>query len=168
MSEAEEKRGCCVGCKKFFLYNSHDPVVQAFYLNQFGRSALFISFMFLSLGILQLANEQAGCPKTESGAYACTDENKVYGSRPSSILALMALAGGLSVSGVYEPCCYRFPVQLLVSRLSLPGISQYLCRILGPSLIIPITAALAAEFAPLFWSRLTSFKYSSTNQLGTQ
>ncbi|EJK62199.1 hypothetical protein THAOC_17195 [Thalassiosira oceanica] len=102
MTEAEEKRGCCGGCESFFLYNKHDPVVQAFYLNQFGRSALFISFMFLSLGILQLANEQAGCPKNEDGGYACTDENKVYGSRPSSILALMALVGGLSVS-VFMP-----------------------------------------------------------------
>ena len=116
MSEAEEKRGCCGGCHNFFLYNSHDPEVQAFYLNQFGRSALFISFLILSQGILQIANEQAGCPKNEDGSYACTDENKVYGARPSSILALMALVGGLSVSGMYEPCCYR----VLISRLSWP------------------------------------------------
>ena len=52
--------GCCKNTKKFLLYDSAREEIQAFYFNQFGRSVLFISFMFLSLAILQLANEQAG------------------------------------------------------------------------------------------------------------
>ena len=52
--------GCCKNTKQFLLYDSAREEIQAFYFNQFGRSVLFISFMFLSLAILQLANEQAG------------------------------------------------------------------------------------------------------------
>ena len=91
--------GCCFNCRQFFLYDSDRPVIQAFYLNQFGRSCLFISFMFLSLGILQYANEQAGCPTNpETGQFECTDENEVYGTKPSSILALIAMVGGIAAS----------------------------------------------------------------------
>ena len=50
--------GCCGSTKRFFLYDNHRRDVQAFYFNQFGRSILFISFMFLSLGVLEFANQQ--------------------------------------------------------------------------------------------------------------
>jgi hypothetical protein len=50
--------GCCTSTKRFFLYDNHRRDVQAFYFNQFGRSILFISFMFLSLGVLEFANKQ--------------------------------------------------------------------------------------------------------------
>lgn len=65
--------------------------------SQFGRSILFISFMFLSLAILELANQQAGCPKNEKGAYENCG-NTVYGLQPSSMLALMAMIGGIATS----------------------------------------------------------------------
>lgn len=90
--------GCCGNTKQFFLYNSDRKDIQAFYFNQFGRSVLFISFMFLSLGVLQLANQQAGCPQNPNGSYQNCD-NKVYGMQPSSMLALMAIIGGASTSG---------------------------------------------------------------------
>lgn len=91
------KSGCCAGCKDFFLYDSGRKDVQAFYFNQFGRSILFISFMFLSLGVLQLAYQSAGCPQNENGSYQKCD-NTVYGMLPSDILAMMALIGGLSTA----------------------------------------------------------------------
>lgn len=94
---AKKRRGCCARSKKFFLYDSGRKDVQAFYFNQFGRSVLFISFMFLSLGILQLAFQSAGCPQNENGSYENCDK-KVYGLDPSSILSVMALIGGLSTS----------------------------------------------------------------------
>jgi len=90
--------GCCSNTKQFLLYDSAREEIQAFYFNQFGRSVLFISFMFLSLAILQLANEQAGCPQDpETGAYENCG-NTVYGMQPSSMLALMAIIGGLATS----------------------------------------------------------------------
>lgn len=55
---ASMSKGCCANTKQFFLYDNHRKDVQAFYFNQFGRSILFISFMFLSLGVLELANQQ--------------------------------------------------------------------------------------------------------------
>ena len=61
--------GCCYNTKEFFLYDSSRKDIQAFYFNQLGRSILFISFMFLSLAILQLANEQAGCQQNENGSF---------------------------------------------------------------------------------------------------
>ena len=89
--------GCCYNTKQFFLYDNSRKEIQAFYFNQCGRSVLFISFMFLSLAILQLANEEAGCPKDEKGNF--TDcGNTVYGMDPSSMLALMAIVGGLATS----------------------------------------------------------------------
>lgn len=93
--------GCCASTKQFFLYDNHRRDVQAFYFNQFGRSILFISFMFLSLGVLEFANQQAGCPQNENGSYQNCD-NKVYGMQASSILSLMAIIGGLSTS-VFMP-----------------------------------------------------------------
>ena len=93
----DEKKGCCVGCKGFFLYDVERKDVQAFYFNQFGRSILFISFMFLSLGVLQLAYATAGCPQNPNGTYQSCG-NKVYGMLPSDILAMMALIGGLSTA----------------------------------------------------------------------
>ncbi|KAL7495914.1 hypothetical protein ACHAWT_006721 [Skeletonema menzelii] len=93
----KEKKGCCVGCKGFFLYDVGRKDVQAFYFNQFGRSILFISFMFLSLGVLQLAYATAGCPQNPNGTYVNCG-NKVYGMLPSDILAMMALIGGLSTA----------------------------------------------------------------------
>ena len=89
---------CCRNTRQFFLYDSAREEIQAFYYNQFGRSILFISFMFLSLAILQLANAQAGCPQTESGGYENCGK-KVYGMQPSSMLALMAIIGGVATSG---------------------------------------------------------------------
>ena len=95
--EETVKSGCCYNTKQFFLYDSSRKEIQAFYFNQCGRSVLFISFMFLSLAILQLANEEAGCPKDEKGNF--TDcGNTVYGMDPSSMLALMAIVGGLATS----------------------------------------------------------------------
>jgi len=91
------KGGCCTSWKKFFLYDSGRKDVQAFYFNQVGRSILFISFMFLSLGVLQLAYQSAGCPQNENGSYINCGE-KVYGMLPSDILAMMALIGGLSTA----------------------------------------------------------------------
>eukprot|EP00984_Skeletonema_dohrnii_P022892 scaffold12002_cov117-Skeletonema_dohrnii-CCMP3373.AAC.1 len=91
------KSGCCAGCNEFLLYDSGRKDIQAFYFNQFGRSILFISFMFLSLGVLQLANQAAGCPQNENGSYVSCG-NTVYGMLPSDILALMALIGGLSTA----------------------------------------------------------------------
>jgi len=99
-SAGADKRRCCHGVRKFFLYDAHRPEIQAFYLNQFGRSVLFISFLFLSLGILELANTQAGCaynPETEQHDI-CTNDNTAYGVKPASILALMALVGGVATS----------------------------------------------------------------------
>jgi MFS-type transporter involved in bile tolerance (Atg22 family) len=90
---------CCHGIKQFFLYNSSIKINQAFYLNQFGRSMLFISFMFLSLGVLQLANHQAGCPQNANGSYTNCG-NEVYGMQPSSMLAFMATIGGVATSCV--------------------------------------------------------------------
>jgi hypothetical protein len=55
------------GCKEFFLYDNGRRDVQAFYFNQFGRSILFISFMFLSLAVLEFANEQVSCEWNSSG-----------------------------------------------------------------------------------------------------
>ena len=92
-----ESGGCCANTKQFFLYDNHRKDVQAFYFNQFGRSILFISFMFLSLGVLELANRQAGCPQNENGTYQDCG-NKVYGMQPSSMLAMMAVVGGLATS----------------------------------------------------------------------
>ena len=63
--------------------------------------------MFLSLAILQLANEEAGCPKDEKGNF--TDcGNTVYGMDPSSMLALMAIVGGLATS------CFMVRIMLLM------------------------------------------------------
>jgi len=87
----------CQGIKQFLLYDSSLKENQAFYLNQFGRSTLFISFMFLSLGVLQIANQQAGCPQNANGSYTNCG-NKVYGMQPSSMLALMAVISGVSTS----------------------------------------------------------------------
>jgi len=95
------KKGCCVKSKKFFLYDSGRKEIQAFYFNQVGRSVLFISFMFLSLGILQLAFQTAGCPQNENGSYENCGK-KVYGMDPSSVLSVMALIGGLSTA-VFMP-----------------------------------------------------------------
>jgi MFS-type transporter involved in bile tolerance (Atg22 family) len=53
--------------------------------------------MFLSLGVLQLAYQSAGCPQNENGSYINCGE-KVYGMLPSDILAMMALVGGLSTA----------------------------------------------------------------------
>jgi hypothetical protein len=94
---------CCTYTKDFLLYNSSNhPLNQAFYLNQFGRAMLFITFMFLSLGVLQLANKQANCPTvtdTTTGNISYTNcGNKVYGMLPSSILSLMAIIGGVATS----------------------------------------------------------------------
>ena len=94
-------RGCCSYTKDFVLYNSSNKLNQAFYLNQFGRAMLFITFMFLSLGVLQLANKQADCPTTTdaNGTISYTNcGNKVYGMLPSSILSLMAIIGGVATS----------------------------------------------------------------------
>jgi len=80
-----------------FLFARTDVDVEAtaFYLNQGGRACLFISFTFLSLAILQLANEEAGCVADEDGSYAaCT--RTVYGARPSSMLAIMGTASGIA------------------------------------------------------------------------
>ena len=88
---------CCHGIKQFILYDSLCKNNQAFYLNQFGRSVLFMSSVFVSLGVLQLANQQAGCQQNANGSY--TDcGNTVYRMRPSSMLALMASIGGVSTS----------------------------------------------------------------------
>lgn len=92
-----EAGGCCASTKRFFLYDNQRRDVQAFYFNQYGRSTLFISFMFLSLGVLEFANQQAGCPQNENGSYQNCD-NTVYGMQASSILSLMAIIGGLSTS----------------------------------------------------------------------
>ena len=92
-----KKKGYCAGLKEFVLYDSGREDVQAFYFNQFGRSILFISFMFLSLGVLQLAYQTAGCPQNENGSYVNCGET-VYGMLPSDILAFMALVGGLSTA----------------------------------------------------------------------
>lgn len=93
---------CCTYTKDFLLYNSSNPLNQAFYLNQFGRAMLFITFMFLSLGVLQLANKQANCPTVTdatNGNISYTNcGNKVYGMLPSSILSLMAIIGGVATS----------------------------------------------------------------------
>lgn len=50
-----KKRGCCSNTKQFLLYDNHRKDVQAFYFNQFGRAILFISFLFLSMGVLEFA-----------------------------------------------------------------------------------------------------------------
>ena len=106
--EETVKSGCCYNTKQFFLYDNSRKEIQAFYFNQCGRSVLFISFMFLSLAILQLANEEAGCPKDEKGNF--TDcGNTVYGMDPSSMLALMAIVGGLATS------CFMVRMMLLFS-----------------------------------------------------
>ena len=57
-AETNTGGGCCSSTKRFFLYDNGRKDVQAFYFNQFGRSILFISFMFLSLGVLEFANQQ--------------------------------------------------------------------------------------------------------------
>lgn len=57
-NDAVAAEGCFTSTKRFFLYDNHRRDVQAFYFNQFGRSILFISFMFLSLGVLEFANQQ--------------------------------------------------------------------------------------------------------------
>ena len=57
--------------------------------------------MFLSLGVLQLANKQADCPTVTdaNGNISYTNcGNKVYGMLPSSILSLMAIIGGVATS----------------------------------------------------------------------
>jgi hypothetical protein len=101
-TKTKAKVGCCTYTKDFLLYNSSTPLNQAFYLNQFGRAMLFITFMFLSLGVLQLANKQANCPTvtdTKNGNISYTNcGNKVYGMLPSSILSLMAIIGGVATS----------------------------------------------------------------------
>jgi UMF1 family MFS transporter len=81
--------------KKAIRFSTHDtsPFVYA----QFGRAILFMAFMFLSLAILQLANQQAGCPRNENGSYTNCG-NTVYGLQPSSMLALMAMIGGIATS----------------------------------------------------------------------
>ena len=95
-------KGCCSYTKDFLLYNSSTPLNQALYLNQFGRAMLFITFMFLSLGVLQLANKQADCPTVTddvTGKISYTNcGNKVYGMLPSSILSLMAIIGSVATS----------------------------------------------------------------------
>jgi len=58
--------------------------------------------MFLSLAILELARQQAGCPKDKDGKYECGPSNTVYGMKPSSMLALMAMIGGIATS-VFMP-----------------------------------------------------------------
>lgn len=64
-----------------------------------GRSSIFISFIFLSVGVLQLAIRES-----ERGRDACresTDDDegcggRVYGMRPTSLLSNMATIGGLA------------------------------------------------------------------------
>lgn len=97
-TNTKAKVGCCWLTKDFLLYNSSTKLNQAFYLNQFGRAMLFITFMFLSLGVLQLAYKQADCPMTEDGTSYVNCNNKVYGMKPSSMLSLMAIIGGVATS----------------------------------------------------------------------
>lgn len=94
---AAKSKSCCHHTKDLILYDSTSQLNQAFYFNQFGRSILFISFMFLSLGVLQLANRQAGCPQNDNGTYINCG-NQVYGMLPSSMLSLMAIIGSVSTS----------------------------------------------------------------------
>uniref|UniRef100_A0A7S2GRC7 Major facilitator superfamily (MFS) profile domain-containing protein n=1 Tax=Helicotheca tamesis TaxID=374047 RepID=A0A7S2GRC7_9STRA len=75
--------------------------VQAFYFNNFGRAVLFISVTFLSFAILELANKQAGCPKNDDGVYEDCGK-RVYGAKPSSMLSLMAVLGGV-ITAMFMP-----------------------------------------------------------------
>jgi hypothetical protein len=87
----------CQGIKAVLLYDSSRKENQALYLNQFGRSILYMSYMFLSLGVLQMANQQAACPQNANGSYTNCG-NEVYGMQPSSLLVFMAVIGGVSTS----------------------------------------------------------------------
>ena len=55
-----------------------------------------------SLGVLQFANMQAGCPQDADGSYTNCG-NKVYGMQPSSMLAFMAIIGGVSSTSCFMP-----------------------------------------------------------------
>ena len=122
-------KGCCSYTKDFLLYDSSNKLNQAFYLNHFGRAMLFITFMFLSLGVLQLANKQADCPTVTdaNGNISYTNcGNKVYGMLPSSILSLMAIIGGVATScfmpyagAVSEKKRRKLTHDLYISHLSL-------------------------------------------------
>ena len=122
-------KGCCSYTKDFLLYDSSNILNQAFYLNHFGRAMLFITFMFLSLGVLQLANKQADCPTVTdaNGNISYTNcGNKVYGMLPSSILSFMASIGGVATScfmpyagAVSEKKRRKLTHDLYISHLSL-------------------------------------------------
>ena len=89
--------GCCSSIREVVWSDGSNRNTQAFYFNQLGRAVLFISFTFLSLAILQLANKMAGCPQNEDGGYVDCG-NRVYGAKPSSMLALMAVASGVATA----------------------------------------------------------------------
>ena len=49
-SMVKAKGGCCSSTKKFFLYDSSRPEIQAFYFNQV-RVSLLCSIMYVSVSI---------------------------------------------------------------------------------------------------------------------
>ena len=50
MAMVKTKGGCCSSTKKFFLYDSSRPEIQAFYFNQV-RVSLLCSIMYVSVSI---------------------------------------------------------------------------------------------------------------------
>lgn len=81
---------------------SAKPEVLASYMAEVGTSLLFIGGgVFVNTAVLRLANEAAGCLPDDDGSFqACT--HRLFGSRPSSIVALITTVAGLT-SAVIAP-----------------------------------------------------------------
>lgn len=82
--------------------SSEKPEAIASYCADAGTSILFLGAgVFVSVAVLRLANEEAGCPPDADGVFvAC--EGRVYGLRPSSVIAVLSTISGL-VSAAFMP-----------------------------------------------------------------
>lgn len=83
-------------CLDALCYKREQAETLNLYLIAVGRSTIFISFIFLSIGVLDLATDQA-----RKGSDKCSQEDddcnaRVYGMRPSTLLSIMATIGGLA------------------------------------------------------------------------
>mmetsp|Transcript_74887 Transcript_74887/g.146528 ORF Transcript_74887/g.146528 Transcript_74887/m.146528 type:complete len:547 (+) Transcript_74887:119-1759(+) len=121
----DPKRPCYTACLPDS--DNPNPEIRGYYLVGFGRSALFISFNFLVAAIIHFAYLDAGCRQYEldddklyddgeaskyyergwdeekgSGGNPDQCQGRVYGVKPSSIVSVLAVIGGL-VSAVGMP-----------------------------------------------------------------
>lgn len=84
-------------CERGLCHGRESSQVLALYLNQPGRTVFTVSSVFLSVALLQLAQEDAGCVDAAGEVIADCDK-RVYGMRPSSVLSTMTSVGFLTTA----------------------------------------------------------------------